>query len=111
MYGRIVQLIVRKRMFNLFKKNKQQIIKIEIDYDKLAKALSEHQQKTEINYDKLEESFLSGIKKAKDLDLQKEIETHEKLHKKMIDDIGLIEIKDEDSKIQKYWKNVKNNFK
>lgn len=40
-------------MFNLFKKSKQQIIKIETDYDKLAKALSENQQKTEINYDKL----------------------------------------------------------
>ena len=88
---------------------KKTIIKNEIDYDKLAKAIA-NTQKGEINSRQLEESFVNAIHLYKEDEIRKAEKEKEERKEKWLKSIGYIDDSQVDNRLKKYLSHNINNF-
>ena len=88
---------------------KKTIIKNEIDYDKLAKAIA-NTQKGEINSRQLEESFVNAIHLYKEDEIRKAEKEKEERKEKWLKSIGYIDDSQVDNRLKKYLIHNINNF-
>lgn len=93
-------------MFNLFKKNKHQIIKVEIDYDKLAKTVLNNQQKVEIDYEQLVKTIVKSQEIIEEKKQKKIQHDNEQNNIKWREKFGIKEYSENENFIKKIFHNI-----